>query len=467
MPKRTLLVTSLVYLSIFLNFFLVGTIIPLLPRLADARGISSIEASLILSIKSFTHMTVSPILALMASRWKPVELFSFGQLSLAGAYMGCAFSTSFGGFLAARIAQGIGIASIMVAGMSLLVDTVPKEKRGRYIAFAYSALAHASLVAPVLSAVMYDGLGQIWTFLIPGIVTLSVAAVSISLLNRVLQKPALDPQPSSDHSPKHLDRSLIIPILKSIYSLSIGYLTYLGIFSCGFAFGCIETSIPQFMVDIHFSVLTSNLLWSAGALTFAISAPIIGWFIDKFHPSSFLISSMFSYVIFGPLIHFIPPSVGGVAGTIVASFFIQALAELSIYPLATCLVESASERIRILPQSVNIIGFCLVEMFVQAGFAVGNIIGKILYDWHALYGVGIGIASIPAGTIILTCLIHLILGHRKYFPFLFLFKFFFFQEIQIFFHGHITPSCDHSLCGIVFRFLHGCEFRQPWSSSRR
>ena len=409
MPKRTLLVTGLVYLSIFLNFFLVGTIIPLIPRLADARGISSIEASLILSVKSFTHMAVSPILALMASRWKAVELFSFGQLSLAGAYMGCAFSTSLGGFLASRIAQGIGIASIMVAGMSLLVESVPKEKRGRYIAFAYSGLAHASLVAPVLSAVMYEGLGQVWTFLIPGIVTLVIAAATILVLHRLKVDTATDPV--VEHA--HLDRSLIIPILKSIFSLSLGYLTYLGIFACGFAFGSIEASIPRFMVDIYFSVLTSNLLWSAGALTFAIFAPIIGLFIDKFHPSLFLISSMLSYVVFGPLIHFLPASVGGLAGTITVSFFIQALAEISIYPLATCLVETASDLIKTLPQSVNIVGFCLVEMFVQAGFAVGNIIGKILYEWNGLYGVGIGIASIPAGSILISLLIHLILSHRR------------------------------------------------------
>jgi len=399
-PKRILLVTGLVYVAIFLNFFLVGTIVPLLPRLADDHAISSIEASLVLSIKSFTHMAVSPILAIMASRWSPVDLFCFGQFAITGAYFGCAFSSSFAGFLVSRIAQGVGIASVMVSGMSLLVEAVPKDRRGRYISFAYSGLAHASLVAPVLSAVMYDNLGQIWTFLIPGITTLASAVSALVFLNRYLRNKPDSADPLSPDPPKQLDRKLIIPIVKSIFSFSLAYLTYLGILSCGFAYGCIETSIPQYMADRGESVLTSNLLWSSGALTFALFAPIIGWLIDKFGPTIFLVSAMVSYVVVGPLILFMAVSVGGIAGTIIVTTFIEAVAEISVYPLATLVVEAACILIKTPPDPVHIVGFCLVEIFVQAGFAIGNIVGKIFFDWSGLYGIGIGISSVPAATIL-------------------------------------------------------------------
>ena len=414
-PKRTLLVTGLVYIAIFLNFFLVGTIVPLLPRLAEHHGISSIEASLVLSIKSFTHMAVSPILAIMASRWSPIDLFCFGQFAIGGAYFGCAFSSSFVGFLVSRIAQGMGIASVMVSGMSLLIEAVPKDQRGRYISFAYAALAHASLVAPVLSAVMYDNLGQTWTFLIPGIVTLGSASSALVFLNRFLRHKPTDSDPQSpDSATKHLDRKFIIPIFKSIFCLSIAYLTYLGILSCGFAYGCVETSVPQYMTDIGESVLTSNLLWSSGALTFALFAPLIGWLIDKFGPSIFVISAMLSYVIIGPFVHLITTaSVGGIAGTIILLTFIQATAEISIYPLATLVVEAACAVLKTPPDSVHIVGFCLVEMFVQAGFAIGNLVGKLFYDWKGLYGVGIGISSVPGATILLITFIHFTVFKRR------------------------------------------------------
>ena len=406
-PRKTVLVTGLVYLAIFLNFFLVGTIVPLLPRLADQHGISSIEASLVLSIKSFTHMAVSPILAIMASRWSPKDLFCFGQFAIAGAYFGCAFSSSFAGFLVSRIAQGMGIASVMVSGMSLLVEAAPKEQRGRYISFAYAGLAHSSLIAPVLSALMYDHLGQTWTFLIPGIAILASGTAALIYLNRYMhQKPnPSDPQ-SQESSMQYLDRKLIIPIVKTIFCLSLAYLTYVGIFSCGFAYGCVETSIPQYMTDRGETVLTSNLLWSSGALTFAVFAPIIGWLIDKFGPPIFVISAMISYVIVGPLVHLIATSKGGIAASIIILTVVQATAEIAIYPLATLVVEAACVVLKTPPDSVHIVGFCLVEMFVQGGFAVGNIVGKVFYDWDGLYGVGIGISSVPAGTIILITLIH-------------------------------------------------------------
>lgn len=407
-PKRVILVTALVYFAIFLNFFLVGTIVPLIPRLAEDHGLTSIESSLVLSIKSFSHMAVSPILAFLASKWSPVDLFCFGQIAVAGAYFGCAFSSSFVGFLISRLAQGIGIASIMVAGMSILVATVPKDKRGRYVSFAYSGLAHASLVAPVLSAVMYDNLGQIWTFLIPGIATVASATCAIIFLSRLFKQHS---QENNESSSRNLDRRLIIPMLKSVFCLSLAYLTYLGILSCGFAFGCIEASVPQFMADRGESVLTSNLLWSSGALTFTVFAPLIGYLIDRFKPAYFLLFSLMSYIVVGPLIHLMAISVGGIAGTIIVTTFIQAVAELSVYPLATSVVEMACADLET-NDTATIVGFCLVEMFIQAGFAVGNIVGKIFYDWKNLYGVGIGIASIPAGTLVVIIIINLLLNHH-------------------------------------------------------
>jgi predicted MFS family arabinose efflux permease len=119
------LITGLVYLAVFLNFFLVGTIVPIIPRLADDRGLSSSQASVVLSSKSFAHMAASPVLVLLSSRISPELLFCFGQIGIVAAYAGCAFSTSFSGFVISRVSQGIGVASVMVAGMSLLVKVVP------------------------------------------------------------------------------------------------------------------------------------------------------------------------------------------------------------------------------------------------------------------------------------------------------------------------------------------------------
>ena len=190
--SRAAIVTTIVYASLFLNFFLVASFDCLSPRLADDHAITYQQLSVIVSIKSFVNMICGPLFALVSAKLPVYLLFSIGGFCVAGSMTGVAFSVSETGFLISRGLHGIGTSGLMVGGMSILMRCVRKKERGRYSSIAYSSAGHAPLVAPILSGLMYDKLGQTWTFLIIAMLTYAVTAVSFLALAKVTRVPRLE-----------------------------------------------------------------------------------------------------------------------------------------------------------------------------------------------------------------------------------------------------------------------------------
>ena len=199
--SRAAVVTAIVYSSLFFNFFLVASFDNLGPRLAEAHGMTYKQLSVIMSIKSFVNMLCGPIFALVSSKLPASLLFSIGGFCIAGAMTSLAFATREPGYIISRTLQGIGTSGLMVGGMSVLMRCVDKTERGRYSSIAYSSAGHATLVAPVLSGLMYDKLGQMWTFLIIAIATFAVTAISYIALYRVMRGPISNSLATHNHPP--------------------------------------------------------------------------------------------------------------------------------------------------------------------------------------------------------------------------------------------------------------------------
>ena len=401
-------VTGLVYMAIFLNFFIVGSIVPLLPRLMKDHGMTDSDLSVILSSKSFMHMAASPFLAVLSSEIRPETLFSFGVFAVAGAYFGIGLSNDLTGFVIARLVQGIGIASIMVAGMSLLIKCVPKEKRGRYTSFAYSALGHSTLLAPVLSGVMYDYLGQVWTFLIPGIITGVCGVLSILTFARI-RRMELVMRHSGTLSGTQLDLKAIFPALKGIVKTPLAFAAYVGIFSSGASFGSCEGTLPTILAewDGGIPVLKANLIWSVGPLTFTILAPIIGYLIDVIGPAWVFAIGQLMYPIFYPVFYLMAETLEGLGGVIAVAFAIQAFMELSVYPLVASIIDSIG-----IPGALPI-GYSLNEVFLQGGYATGNILGVVLITWKGLRYMGLIIGGWDGFLFLTTVTLLLVLKCRN------------------------------------------------------
>jgi MFS family permease len=362
----------LIYVALFFNFFLVGSITPLVPRLADYHGMSDSDRSLVMSAKSFAHMAASPVVAFLCIKFSVKILFSFGVFCISGTFAGMAFSSSVAGFVCARVIQGIGVACIMVAGMSILVRVVPREKRGKYTAFTYSAIGHSTLISPLLSGVMYDRLGQIWTFLVPGVFTVGAAIISVVLLSRIA---------FSTGEGESIGSKDILLAVKSILAYPLSTVAFMGIFTAGVSFGCFEVTVPAILTD-RLDVIQSNLMWSIGPLVFTILAPLIGMIIDKFGPFPPFVCGQILYAVLYPVFHLMQTSLAGVGTMIGIAFGIEAVLEVSIYPIMAAIVDSRK------PHALPTVAYSLNEIFIQAGFAVGALLGVLMYDWGGLRGIG-------------------------------------------------------------------------------
>jgi MFS family permease len=380
-------ITIVVYAAIFLNYLLVGSITPLLPRIGEAHGLSPEQRSYMLSAKSIFHMASSPVLAVMSSRFNSDVLFLFGVLAVAAAYVGIAVSSSLAGFIVARSCQGIGVACIIVAGMSLLIRAIPPDKRGKYVSLSYSALGRAYLIGPLVSGLMYDYLGQFWTFMIPGLITIACAFISAVFFLKSKHQTSPDPQSTGEEK---LEFKLILSALKATLAQPVCIMALVGVFFTGITFGCIEIVVPKIIADWNgggLSVIDSNLIWSVGPLAFTLMAPVAGPLIDKLGAVKMFVIGQFLMALFYPFFTLMEGSLVGVGSIVAIAFAIEAIMELSSYALVAH-VNDATHLPKALP-----VGYSLNEMSMHAGFAVGDLIGSLLATWMGLLGVGVVTAT--------------------------------------------------------------------------
>lgn len=379
--------TTLVYCSLFLNFFLVASFDFLSPRLAEAHGISYQQLSVITSIKSFVNMFCGPVFALVSAKLPASLLFSIGGFCVAGSMTGVAFSCNEAGFLISRALHGIGTSGLMVGGMSILMRCVRKKERGRYSSIAYSSAGHAPLIAPIVSGLMYDNLGQTWTFLIIAILTYVVTAASFVTLSRVMRIPTIE---QSESQLTTIEKRLIWPCVKSMLTSPITYVALAGIISDGFSFGACETTLPATLNDWDggtLPVLTSSLIYSVGPLMFTIVAPLAGYMVDKSAHYKVLLFGILLYAIFFPMFHIFVRSLAGLGACIGIAFALAATCEVAIYPFIAEIAELTGIA------HADTVAYAMNELFIQGGYALGNVAGRVIFDWEGFLAMGIFIAG--------------------------------------------------------------------------
>ena len=403
---RALVVTLVVYSALFLNFFLVATFDNLGPRLSESHSISYQNLSLIISIKSFVNMICGPAFALLSSKLPASLLFSIGGFSLCGSMTGLAFSNTLTGFLISRALHGVGTSGLMVGGMSILMRCVRKKERGRYTSIAYSAAGHAPLLAPVLSGLMYDFLGQTWMFLIISILTFSVTGAAYLILNREVKSPVLS---ESESQIATIEASEMWPCVRRIFKNPMTTVALTGILSHGFSFGCCESVLPVYLTDWDsnsLSVLTTSLIYSVGPLTFTVVAPIAGYMVDRVGHYKVLLTGITLYAVLFPLFQLFVDSLVGLGACIALSFGICAVCEVSVFPFIADIAEKTDIA------HADTIAFATNEMAIQCGFAVGNVVGRQLVDWKGMVVFGWFIAGWDLLALTL-CLVVIIFLRRK------------------------------------------------------
>ncbi|GHD20681.1 MFS transporter [Nocardiopsis kunsanensis] len=137
-------------------------VIPLLPELPSILGVSTGDASWLVTATLLTGAVATPIVARTADMYGKRRMLLVALSAMTVGSLVAALGGTFLSMLIGRAMQGFG-ASLIPVGMSIMRDQLPKEKLAGGIALMSATLGIGSALGLPLSGVLYSAFG--WTSL--------------------------------------------------------------------------------------------------------------------------------------------------------------------------------------------------------------------------------------------------------------------------------------------------------------
>jgi EmrB/QacA subfamily drug resistance transporter len=116
--------------------------------------------------------------AALGDRFGRRRMFAAGIALFVLASAACALSTTIGGLIAARSAQGAGAALVLPLAMALLSGAFAREERARALGIFSGVTGFALIAGPVAGGAITEGFGWQWIFWI----NLPIGAIAITLV---------------------------------------------------------------------------------------------------------------------------------------------------------------------------------------------------------------------------------------------------------------------------------------------
>ena len=177
MPRLALLI----YAVLLLGETLWSSLVPLVPTYAARYDLSSTESGVLVAAASVTILVVSLPAGLLADRVgaRRLTVASAALVAAAGAAQGLA--PGFLGLIVARAAFGVGFGGLWSAGVALLAEAVPAERRARALARVMLVAGLGTTLGPSFAGIAADRLGLAAPFVIAACLT-AIATVALALV---------------------------------------------------------------------------------------------------------------------------------------------------------------------------------------------------------------------------------------------------------------------------------------------
>ncbi|RJE25580.1 Major Facilitator Superfamily, partial [Aspergillus sclerotialis] len=219
--------------------------------------------------------------------------YLLGLVLLGASMVLLALANSLWMFISARLIQGGATAMVIVAGLSLITDSVAVGNLGQMIGYLGSAVAIGFLLGPFLGGLVYDTAGYHAVF----IVAFSIVGVDLVMRFAVIEKKVaqrwtkglLDGRPSNGeyqtfpseyHPPETSERGeFVLPLLARQPRILISSWALLvqGIF-----YGAFDSTIPVFVGSrFNWTAFGAGLTFLPGALS-AFFEPYFGYISDTY-----------------------------------------------------------------------------------------------------------------------------------------------------------------------------------------
>ncbi|PYH47054.1 MFS general substrate transporter [Aspergillus saccharolyticus JOP 1030-1] len=201
-------ILATVSLGIMRSMFLWSFIIPLLPYMLEDRiGLDRNKTQevtfLVLADTALTSAVSSPLIGILADRWRAKRAFLLFSVVLA---TGCTISISLARNLyiifIARFLQAIADNCMWIGGLAVIGRTFPASHFGRVMSVLSVTVAVGTSMGPVLSGIILEN-GGYWAAWSSAFVVLSVdASLRLLMIERPPQQPTPHKAPSSTTDPE-------------------------------------------------------------------------------------------------------------------------------------------------------------------------------------------------------------------------------------------------------------------------
>ncbi|KNE90956.1 hypothetical protein PSTG_15597 [Puccinia striiformis f. sp. tritici PST-78] len=179
-------IMTVVIISLFLDLFLYGLIVPVLPfilkdRLHLPQERLQISASILLAAHAVATCFTAPLIGLsIDGSMSRRHGFLLGLVVTLGATVFLCFGNTLWQLVIARLLQGASAAIVWIVGLAIVTDTVPADHLGKALGTVYSATTLGALIAPTIGGLVYTKLGYYPVYYLAG------ALLSVDILLRIL-----------------------------------------------------------------------------------------------------------------------------------------------------------------------------------------------------------------------------------------------------------------------------------------
>ncbi|MBK5345674.1 MFS transporter [Bacillus sp. TH22] len=352
-PLTGLLVISM---AVFIDMLLYSLVVPIVPLYVTKFGASQTTVGILISCYAFTFIVFTPILGVVSDKFGRRGSMLWGMVVLIASTLMFAFASNMYILILARLLQGIAAAATWTAGLALITDLYPANKRGKALGTVITFMSAGTLLGAPVGGLLYEWGGYQLPFLL---------AAGIALLDGLARMFLLE-DPPKDKEASSID---ILKIFKDFEVLKIFGVVLLG----SSAISILEPTLPIYLME-HLGANTVHIgfLFGITTLAYGLASPIAGWLSDKSGTFSIMMIGLIILAAFLPLVT-IPNSLV-LEGVIL--FFLGAAAGLVLTPTLPELANSVDR----LGGGAYATAFAVFNVAYSVGMMIGPIFGGFFAD---------------------------------------------------------------------------------------
>jgi DHA1 family solute carrier family 18 vesicular amine transporter 1/2 len=373
---------ALVTAAILMDMLLYGMVVPILPGYMQSLGASQAAVGVLFACYAISLLLATPALGWLADRLGRRGPMLGGLLGLAATTLLFAFADSFSALVTARLLQGLAAAATWTAGLALVADVFPSERRGQAMGTAMSGMVAGALLGPPFGGLLYQQGGYRLPFLVTAAGALALA-LSLALL-------LAEPKRRQEPQPGLLDlvRDRMILAVSGAIVLAALALTLL------------EPTLPLYLSrELHVSPAAVGLLFALSTMAFGAISPAAGRLADRLRGESLVALGIAALAATLPLLP--------LPGTLFGVSMILALIGLASGLILTPALPLLAERVDLHGGGAYGSVYAIFNLAYAVGMIAGPVIGGVLAQTLGFA------AALAMGSLLLLLYLPLLLSRRR------------------------------------------------------